>query len=89
MGKRGRDLLWWNARAFKGSWRTDTASPCRVLRKVPEAIEGFQDRAVSLLKDRHHGVLLAGTSLMLELCDIEPSLIPIYQAQVKTHGLTI
>ena len=49
---------------------------------MPEAIEGFQERAAALLKDRHHGVLLTGVTLMLELCSIEPALIPVYQEQV-------
>jgi AP-1 complex subunit gamma-1 len=55
-----------------------------VLRKVPEAIESFQDRAVTLLKDRHHAVMLGGVTLMLEICSIEPALISVYQAQVPT-----
>ena len=53
----------------------------RVVRKVPEAIEGFQDRAAQLLKDRHHGVLLGGVTLIIELCSIEPALIPVFQEQ--------
>lgn len=57
-------------------------TPCRVLRKVPEAIESFQDRAVTLLKDRHHAVMLGGVTLMLEMCAIDPALIPVYQPQV-------
>lgn len=53
-----------------------------MLRKVPEAIEGFQERAAALLRDRHHGVLLAGVTLLLELCSIQPALIPVYQELV-------
>ena len=55
----------------------------RVLRKVPEAIETFADKAAGLLSDRHHGVLLSGTTLMLEICDIEPSTIEQYRRHVS------
>ncbi|KAK9830950.1 hypothetical protein WJX81_001389 [Elliptochloris bilobata] len=54
----------------------------RVLRKVPDAVESFADKAPALLSDRHHGVLLAGTSLLLELCQLDPALIPSYRQQV-------
>ncbi|DBA97265.1 TPA: hypothetical protein ACH3X1_015011 [Trebouxia sp. C0004] len=54
----------------------------RVLRKVPEAIETFADKAAGLLTDRHHGVLLSGTTLMLEICEIEPKTIEQYRRQV-------
>lgn len=54
----------------------------RVLRKVPEAIETFADKAAGLLTDRHHGVLLSGTTLMLEICEIEPNTIEQYRRHV-------
>lgn len=54
----------------------------RVLRKVPEAIESFTDRAASLLNDRHHGVLLAGVTLMLEICDLSPDTVAAYRKHV-------
>lgn len=57
-------------------------SVCRVLRKVPEAIETFADKAAGLLTDRHHGVLLSGTTLMLEICEIEPNTIEQYRRHV-------
>ena len=49
---------------------------------MPEAIESFQERAVNLLRDRHHAVMLSGVTLMLEICNIEPALIPVYREQV-------
>ena len=55
---------------------------CRVLKKVPEAIETFADKAAGLLSDRHHGVLLSGTTLMLEICEIEPNIIEQYRRHV-------
>ena len=68
----------------KANQGTQPLGLCRVLRKVPEAIESFQDRAVTLLKDRHHAVMLSGVTLMLEICHIEPALIPVYREQVPT-----
>lgn len=38
------------------------------MRKVPDTIEGYEPLAASLLTDRHHGVLLAAVTLMLEVC---------------------
>lgn len=45
----------------------------RIVRKVPELLENFVARAKSLLNERNHGVLLTGTTLMIELCEVEPS----------------
>lgn len=56
--------------------------PCRVLRKVPDMTEGFIDRAASLLNDRHHGVLLAGVTLMLDICEIHPDAVAHYRKHV-------
>ncbi len=44
---------------------------CRIMRKVPDTIEGFEPLAAQLLTDRHHGVLLTGVTLMLEVCACE------------------
>ncbi len=45
----------------------------RVLNKVPELAEDFVERATGLLKDRSHGVLLAGVELMMEVLRLEPA----------------
>ena len=37
------------------------------MRKVPDTIEAFEPLAAELLTDRHHGVLLTGVTLMLEV----------------------
>lgn len=55
-----------------------------MVRKVPEVLEGFIDRAAGLLNDRHHGVLLAGVTLMLEVCTVEPNVVPLYRQHVPT-----
>ena len=39
----------------------------RIIRKVPELVESFIDRAAALLNDRNHSVILAGVSLMLQV----------------------
>lgn len=40
---------------------------CRIMRKVPDTIEAYEPLAAALLSDRHHGVLLSGVCLMLEV----------------------
>lgn len=46
--------------------------PCSVLRKVPDMLESFAERAPALLEDRSHSVLLAGVTLMLDICAQAP-----------------
>lgn len=45
----------------------------RVMRKVPDQLEAFVDRAAELLNDRNHAVILAGVTLILDICDQEPA----------------
>ena len=61
-----------------------TRFPCcsRVLRKVPETIDTFAEKAAALLSDRHHGVLLSGVTLMQEICELDPSIIEQYRRHV-------
>ncbi|KAH8952115.1 hypothetical protein BDL97_09G068400 [Sphagnum fallax] len=40
----------------------------RIVRKVPDLIESFIDPAIRLLGDKHHGVLISGVKLCIELC---------------------
>lgn len=53
-----------------------------MIRKVPDAIESFQDIAAKLLMDRHHGVLLTGVALMMEICAVDPAAIEAYRKHV-------
>lgn len=46
--------------------------PRSVLRKVPDMLESFAERAPTLLEDRSHSVLLAGVTLMLDICAQAP-----------------
>lgn len=54
----------------------------RVLRKLPDMLESFVDKAADLLTDRSHGVILAGVTLMSEICKLEPAAIEIYRQHV-------
>lgn len=47
----------------------------RIIRKVPELIEEYQNSVVNLLADKNHAVLLTATQLVIEMCRIDPSLI--------------
>jgi AP-1 complex subunit gamma-1 len=43
----------------------------RVIRRVPELMDHFLEKAKSLLHDRNHGVLLAGVTLVNEMCEVD------------------
>lgn len=43
-----------------------------MVRKVPDLIPDFLSTAQDLLNDRHHGVLLTGVTLMIEIVRIAP-----------------
>ena len=49
---------------------------------MPDAIESFQGVAAKLLLDRHHGVLLTGVALMMEMCAVDPAAIEAYRRHV-------
>ncbi|KIR33759.1 AP-1 complex subunit gamma-1 [Cryptococcus deuterogattii MMRL2647] len=42
----------------------------RIIRRVPDLLDHFTAKAKSLLQDRNHGVLLAGITLVTEMCAI-------------------
>ncbi|KAI5679173.1 hypothetical protein M9H77_10123 [Catharanthus roseus] len=42
----------------------------RIIKKVPDLVENFMNPAASLLKEKHHGVLLTGVQLCTDLCKI-------------------
>jgi AP-1 complex subunit gamma-1 len=43
----------------------------RLIRKVPDLAENFLEKAESLIHERNHGVLLAGITLLEEMCSNE------------------
>jgi AP-1 complex subunit gamma-1 len=54
----------------------------RVLKKNPELIEEFMDKAAELLHDKNQGVSLSGVTLMLHICKLEPAAVERYRAHV-------
>ncbi len=44
----------------------------RLLKKEPDLVEHLAESVLALLKDKAHGVLLAGLQLMIEILEIEP-----------------
>ncbi|KAI7839019.1 hypothetical protein COHA_007161 [Chlorella ohadii] len=54
----------------------------RVLRKVPDMLESFAERAPTLLEDRSHSVLLAGVTLLLDICAQAPQVVEAYRPHV-------
>lgn len=43
----------------------------RIVKRVPDLIENFVSKAKSLLQDRNHGVLLAGVTLVIDMCNLD------------------
>lgn len=44
----------------------------RILRHLPEHVEDFMERIMDVLKDRHHGVLVAGVQLITAVVESDP-----------------
>ncbi|KAK6922155.1 Clathrin/coatomer adaptor, adaptin-like, N-terminal [Dillenia turbinata] len=42
----------------------------RIIKKVPDLAENFLNAAASLLKEKHHGVLITGVQLCTDLCRV-------------------
>ncbi|KAL0538982.1 hypothetical protein IC582_023156 [Cucumis melo] len=61
----------------------------RIIRKVPDLAENFVNPAASLLKEKHHGVMITGVQLCTELCKHSPEALEYFrkkstEAIVKT-----
>ncbi|CAI5950917.1 unnamed protein product [Closterium sp. NIES-64] len=54
----------------------------RIIRKVPDLAEYLLGPASGLLQDKHHGVLLSGTKLAIQLCDTHPPALDYFRKQV-------
>lgn len=54
----------------------------RILKKVPELVESYQEISVQLLSDRQHGVLLTGVTLISQICRLEPMSLIEYRRHV-------
>lgn len=54
----------------------------RVLKKVPDLIESFGEKAAELIADKNHGVILSGVTLMLHICELDAATLESYRAFV-------
>lgn len=54
----------------------------RIVKKVPDLIESFLERAAETLGDKHHAVMLTGVALMLQICELDPEAIEAYRKHV-------
>ncbi|KAI3733533.1 hypothetical protein L6452_12976 [Arctium lappa] len=58
----------------------------RIIKKVPDLAENFVDPVVSLLKEKHHGVLLTGIQLCTDLCKVNEEAFEYFRKRC-TEGL--
>ncbi|CAK9035289.1 unnamed protein product [Durusdinium trenchii] len=56
----------------------------RIVRKVDEIEDKFNGKIGNLLEDRHHGVLLAGCSLLTTLLEVNPSYIKEFRRHIPS-----
>jgi AP-1 complex subunit gamma-1 len=47
----------------------------RIIKRVPDLVDHFVEKAISLLSDRNHGVLLCGVTLVVEMCAVDAQVI--------------
>ncbi|EGG18708.1 clathrin-adaptor gamma chain [Cavenderia fasciculata] len=45
----------------------------RILKKVPDLIENYMPKIKALLSERNHGVILTALTLIIEICEIDPT----------------
>ncbi|CAM9813096.1 unnamed protein product [Laminaria digitata] len=71
-----RDLMMEVDRHLRGGrpYLVKKAALCciRILRHLPEHVEDFMERITDVLKDRHHGVLVAGVQLITAVVESNP-----------------
>ncbi|CAK9182483.1 unnamed protein product [Ilex paraguariensis] len=58
----------------------------RIIKKVPDLAENFINPAASLLKEKHHGVLLTGVQLCTDLCKVSSEALEYFRKKC-TEGL--
>lgn len=61
----------------------------RILRKVPDLADNFLKPATTLLSDKHHGALIAGVKLCMELCNANASALEHFRMQTSTLVRTL
>ncbi|KAK8864299.1 hypothetical protein IAR55_001545 [Kwoniella newhampshirensis] len=58
----------------------------RVIRRVPDLMDHFTNKAKALLQDRNHGVLLTGITLITEMCELDDKICDEFR---KATGLLV
>ncbi|XP_050236513.1 AP-1 complex subunit gamma-2-like [Mercurialis annua] len=58
----------------------------RIIKKVPDLAENFINPAAALLKEKHHGALITGIQLCIDLCKVSPEALE-YLRKKCTDGL--
>ncbi|XVE92470.1 hypothetical protein REPUB_Repub01dG0099900 [Reevesia pubescens] len=58
----------------------------RIIKKVPDLAENFINPAASLLKEKHHGVLITGVQLCTDLCKVSSEALEYFRKKC-TEGL--
>ncbi|XP_075096605.1 AP-1 complex subunit gamma-2 [Nicotiana tabacum] len=58
----------------------------RIIRKVPDLAENFINPAAALLSEKHHGVLITGVQLCIDLCKISTEALEYFRKKC-TDGL--
>ncbi|XP_048318423.2 AP-1 complex subunit gamma-2 [Ziziphus jujuba] len=58
----------------------------RIIKKVPDLAENFINPTASLLKEKHHGVLITGVQLCTDLCKVSPEALEFFRNKC-TDGL--
>ncbi|WWD17404.1 hypothetical protein CI109_101845 [Kwoniella shandongensis] len=58
----------------------------RVIRRVPDLMDHFTNKAKALLQDRNHGVLLTGITLVTEMCELDDKICDEFR---KATGLLV
>ncbi|KAH1098331.1 hypothetical protein J1N35_015252 [Gossypium stocksii] len=63
-----------------------TLCTIRIIKKVPDLAENFINCAASLLKEKHHGVLITGVQLCADLCKVSSEALEYFRKKC-TEGL--
>ncbi|XP_059648987.1 AP-1 complex subunit gamma-2-like isoform X2 [Cornus florida] len=58
----------------------------RIIRKVPDLAENFVNPAAALLREKHHGVLITGVQLCIDLCRVSAEALEFFRKKC-TEGL--
>lgn len=61
----------------------------RIIRKVPDLAEYILQPAAGLLQDKHHGVLLSGIKLAIQLCESSPTAVDHFRKLVASLVRTL